>query len=107
VQRHGCHGEVFGIVCLPSESRLQVHLRVVGSGKLLEGKARTASEDFSYFAQQIPGFFFFAGISPPTMLASLAAPNHSPRFQIDEEGLPIGLRATINVTFDYLSGTAK
>jgi metal-dependent amidase/aminoacylase/carboxypeptidase family protein len=81
--------------------------RVAGSDKVLEVKARTASEDFSYFAQQIPGLFFFVGINPPTMLASFAAPNHSPRFQIDEAGLPLALRAMVNVSFDYLSGATK
>jgi amidohydrolase len=81
--------------------------RVAGSDKVLEVKAKTASEDFSFFAQQIPGFFFFVGINPPTMLASLAASNHSPRFQIDEAGLPLALRAMINVTFDYLGGAAR
>ena len=81
--------------------------RVAGSDKVLEVKAKTASEDFSFFAQQIPGFFFFVGINPPTMLASLAASNHSPRFQIDESGLPIALRALVHVTFDYLGGTTK
>ena len=81
--------------------------RVAGPDKVLEVSAKTASEDFSYFAQQIPGFYFWLGITPPTMLASLAAPNHSPRFQIDEAGLPIALRAMVNVAFDYLNGTAK
>jgi amidohydrolase len=80
---------------------------VAGPDKMFEVKAKTASEDFSYYAEQIPGFFFWVGINPPTMLASLAAPNHSPRFQIDEAGLPIALRALVHATFDYLDGTAK
>jgi len=81
--------------------------RVAGSDKVFEVSARTVSEDFSYYAQEIPGFFFWVGINPPTMLASLAAPNHSPRFQIDEAGLSIALRALVHETFDYLGGTAK
>jgi len=81
--------------------------RVAGSDKVLEVKAVTAAEDFSYFAQEVPGFFFWVGISAPTMLASLAAPNHSPRFRIDEAGLPTALRAMVNVAFDYLNGDAK
>jgi amidohydrolase len=80
---------------------------VAGPDKVFETKARTTSEDFSYYAEQIPGFFFWVGINPPTMLASLAAPNHSARFQIDEAGLPLALRALVHETFDYLGGTAK
>ena len=30
-----------------------------------------------------------------------AAPNHSPRFQVDEAGLITGLRATLHVVADY------
>jgi amidohydrolase len=30
-------------------------------------------------------------------------PNHSPRFEADERALPIGVRALIEVAFEYLS----
>jgi amidohydrolase len=80
---------------------------VAGSDKVLEVKAVMAAEDFSYYAQQIPGFFFWVGISPPNILPSLAAPNHSPRFRIDESGLPVALHSLLHVAFDYLNGTSK
>ena len=78
--------------------------RVVGKDKLVEIPRRTTSEDFSFFAQEVPSFFFFVGITPPHLTGALAASNHSPRFQIDESGLPIALRALLNVSFDYLGG---
>jgi amidohydrolase len=88
---------------VPLTHRMAASLqRVAGSDKVLETAARTTSEDFSYYAQQVPGFFFWVGINPPTTLASLAAPNHSPRFQIDEAGLPLALRALLHTAFDYL-----
>ena len=37
----------------------------------------------------------------------MVAPNHSPRFRLDETGLLTGLRALLHVSFDYLSGNAK
>ncbi|PYV13216.1 MAG: hypothetical protein DMG21_21580 [Acidobacteria bacterium] len=80
---------------------------VAGTDKVLEIPPRTAAEDFSFFAQQVPGFFFFVGIISSDVPAMAAAPNHSPRFRIDESGLLTGLRAMVHLTFDYLSGTTK
>jgi len=81
--------------------------RVAGADKVVEVARRTTAEDFSFFAQEIPGFFYFVGITPPHLVGLAAAPNHSPRFQVDERGLLTGLNATVHVAFDYLSGTAK
>ena len=72
--------------------------------KLIEAPRVTASEDFSFFARQVPGLFFFVGVTAPDTPPFKAAPNHSPRFRIDEAGLIVGLRAILHVTFDYLSG---
>ena len=77
--------------------------RVAGAGKLIEAPRITGSEDFSFFARQVPGLFFFVGVTAPDTPPFKAAPNHSPRFRIDEAGLIVGLRAILHVTFDYLS----
>ena len=81
--------------------------RVVGVGKTLESNPRTASEDFSYYAKEIPAMFYHVGATPPGILASLVATNHSPRFQIDESGLLPALRATVHLAFDYSATSAK
>ena len=57
--------------------------RIVGTGKAIEHKPLTPSEDFSFYAQEIPGFFYRVGIAPPGVPAALVAANHSLRFQID------------------------
>lgn len=62
------------------------------------------SEDFSYFANVVPGLFFFVGIDPPGSRG--AAPNHSPRFQVDEAGLAYGLRALLHLTADFTGSGA-
>ena len=65
----------------------------------------SASEDFSYYGQVVPGMFFNVGIARPG--DSDAAPNHSPRFQVDEAGLIYGLRAMLHIVADFTgSGTA-
>lgn len=77
--------------------------RVAGDGAKV-GTKGAASEDFSYFAQQAPGMFFSVGVSTPGTEKE-AAPNHSPRFLVDEAGLIYGLRAMLHIVADY-SGSA-
>ena len=73
-------------------------VRVAGD-KTLVAERISAAEDFSYFAQKAPGMFFFVGIASPGI--QNAAPNHSPRFQVDETGLIVGLRAMLHLVADY------
>src|SRR5262249_55249914 len=75
--------------------------RVAGAEKVFELPRRTPAEDFSFFSQQIPGMYFNVGIIPAGVPMIAAAPNHSPRFMLDEAGLLTGLRAMVHVTFDY------
>ncbi|TVP91924.1 MAG: amidohydrolase, partial [Pseudomonadaceae bacterium] len=62
----------------------------------------TGSEDFSYFAQQVPGLFFFLGVTPPENKGR-AAPNHSPEFLVDDQALITGIKALSALTTDYLT----
>ena len=62
------------------------------------------AEDFSYFQQQVPGLFYFVGITPKDQDMSAAPPNHSPRFYIDESGLLPGARSLAALAVDFLSG---
>ena len=63
----------------------------------------TAAEDFSYFANQLPGVFFFLGGMPKGQDPATAPANHSDHFFVDEGALPIGLRAMTQVAWDYLN----
>ena len=75
--------------------------RVAGAGHLIEGSVQTISEDFSFYQQKIPGVFAFLGIRPVGASMDEYAPNHSPRFKIDESGLKLGVRLLANLTVDY------
>jgi amidohydrolase len=70
-------------------------------GLLLVDKI-TGSEDFSYFQQLVPGLFVFIGVTPADQDASKAAPNHSPRFFIDESALLLGVRTLAHLACDFL-----
>src|SRR5437016_10957062 len=76
---------------------------VAGANHVSLSPLITAAEDFSRYQQRIPGVFFFLGITPPGTDPAKAAPNHSPRFYVDEAALPVGVRAMAHLAVDYLS----
>ena len=65
------------------------------------------SEDFSFFQRVVPGLFFFLGVVPEGQDPQDVAPNHSPRFFIDEKSLQVGVRALANVACDFLEAQAR
>lgn len=66
-------------------------------------KPITGAEDFSFYQQQIPGVFFFLGVSPDNIPPEKVAPNHSPFFMVNEKGLENGVRALTALALDYLA----
>lgn len=76
--------------------------KVAGADNLVLAPKLTGAEDFSFYQEQIPGLFFFVGISPKGTDLTQVAYNHSPRFYIDESGLLLGARALAHVAVDYL-----
>lgn len=78
-----------------------------GSNPVEEAVPWTGAEDFSYYQQEIPGFFFFLGGRPDSVPAENAPQNHSPYFQVDEAALPVGVRAMTYLAVDYLVGAGR
>jgi amidohydrolase len=62
-----------------------------------------ASEDMSFFLNDVPGLYFVLGIVPREQDLAKAAPNHSPNFFIDEKALVVGVRALAMVAVNYLA----
>ena len=75
--------------------------RVVGD-KLNPSGLWMPSEDFSAFTKDIPGFYFFIGVNAPGVTADNAAPNHSTKFFVNEDALPVGVKAYVALATDYL-----
>ncbi|MEO6355614.1 MAG: amidohydrolase [Ferruginibacter sp.] len=76
--------------------------------QVLAGKEHTqlvpaglGAEDFAYFAQKVPGFFFSTGALPPQMKASEVG-HHTPGFQIDESSMVMGVKALCHLTLNYM-----
>ncbi|PCC99121.1 amidohydrolase [Halopseudomonas pelagia] len=82
-------------------ARMLPTLQRVTDGRTFQSPLVTGSEDFSYFAQKVPGLFFFLGVTPAEKLGR-AAPNHSPEFLVDDKALLTGIKALSALTTDYL-----
>jgi amidohydrolase len=61
----------------------------------------TGSEDFSFFAEKVPGLFLFLGGMPKGTDPKNAGPHHTPQFIIDDSGLILGVNTLCNLVFDY------
>jgi amidohydrolase len=85
-------------------SRMLPTLERVAPGRVRELPKVTGAEDFSFFANRVPGLFVVVGVTPKEQLAT-ADSNHSPRFYVDEAALPTGSRALAHLALDYLSGS--
>ncbi len=87
-----------------TERMLPALRRVAGASKVQLNQPLTPAEDFSRYQERVPGLFVFLGITPPGADPRTVAPNHSPRFFVDEAALPTGVRAMAHLAVNYLSG---
>ena len=81
--------------------------RVAGAENIVLRDRVMGAEDFSFFAQRVPGLFIFLGGSPKGADLTKVAYNHSPRFYVDESALLLGVRALTHLTLDYMNGVGK
>jgi amidohydrolase len=81
--------------------------RAVGADKVVEMPMVTVAEDFSQFANAVPGVYFFVGSTAPGIDPAKAPINHSPQFMLDEGALDVGTRAMLQLTLDYLGGAPQ
>lgn len=65
-------------------------------------KAITGAEDFSFYQEKVPGFFFILGGKDPNAGPDDHFPHHTPDFKVDDSGLLLGVKAMSEVALDYL-----
>lgn len=73
---------------------------VVGPGSALDHVRTMGGEDFAFFGRHVPSCFAFVGSRNPAKGAD--ASHHSPRFDIDEDALLIGVELAERVARGYL-----
>lgn len=86
-----------------TEQMLPTLESVAGKQNTVLTPVTTTAEDFSFYQQKVPGFFFFLGGMPKGKNPTEAAPHHTPDFFIDESGLVLGVRALSRLTVDYMN----
>jgi len=74
---------------------------IAGDDKVELIKARTGGEDFSFFQEEIPGFYFFLGGMTPGNQTPY--PHHTPDFKVDDAGMLLGVKTMSQLAIDYLN----
>jgi len=79
--------------------------KAAGKEKVNVIPAVTMAEDFSFYQEKVPGFFFFLGAYPAEMKLEKKPTHHTADFMIDEKSFSVGVKALLNLTVDYLNSS--
>ena len=77
---------------------------IMGDEGVVELNPTMGGEDFSYFANEVPGFFYRLGTLRE---GTVSGSHHSPTFRADDAAVPIGMRVMSNVLLDYMIRRAQ
>lgn len=77
---------------------------MLGAAAVQDMQPLMGSEDFSFYQELIPGYFFFVGMQDETLEHPTF--HHSPYFTINEGGLPFGAALHASLVIRYLSDGA-
>jgi len=72
-----------------------------GENNIIETTWQTGAEDFSFYAEKAPSFFFYLGGMPKGKNVNEVASHHTADFYIDESGFIVGVKAFCQLVFDY------
>ena len=75
--------------------------KVAGAENVLESNWTTAAEDFSFYGEKAPTFFFSLGGMEKNKKSSEVGGHHTPDFYLDESGFINGVKAFCNLVFDF------
>lgn len=79
--------------------------RIAGAANVIEGIPGMGGEDFSYFAQVCPGFFFRLGVANEGK--GIVGGVHTPMFDVDEQCMKTGVKAMAAAVCDFLDAQGK
>ena len=77
--------------------------RLVGPQRLKEQPLVTGSEDFAFYAQQVPGFYIALGVTPADQEIEQAGAPHGPRFKADDSAMTLGVRTLVHLATQFLA----
>ena len=76
--------------------------KAAGESNVILVPAETGAEDFSFFANEVPGLYFYVGGLPKGQDPKTSASHHTPDFFLDESGFMLGVDAMVNLVADYM-----
>jgi amidohydrolase len=79
---------------------------VAGKDNVNLVNATMGAEDFAYYQEKVPGFFFFLGGAPLGIDIDKTAPHHTPDFFISEAGFTLGVKTMSMLTINYMEMAA-
>lgn len=81
--------------------------RSAGEDNIIVSRPITGAEDFSFYANEVPSFFFFLGGRDPKTKLEDVGGHHTPDFYIDERGMKLGVKTLTNLALDYMESHSK
>ncbi|HEX6125057.1 MAG TPA: amidohydrolase [Pyrinomonadaceae bacterium] len=75
--------------------------KAAGKENVRETEWVTGAEDFSYFGEKSPSFYFVVGGMKKGQDPKTAPAHHTPDFVVDDSRLDVGVKAFANIVFDY------
>lgn len=84
------------------DATLPVFRRIVGEKNVIELIPGMGGEDFSYFAQVVPGFYFRLGVANEEK--GFTYGGHTPMYDCDEESIKTGVAVMAAAVCDFLDG---
>jgi amidohydrolase len=88
-----------------AEETFPIMRAVAGEKNVIMADPQMGAEDFSYYQQQIPGFFYWLGVA--NKQKGITAGLHTADFDLDEQALDDGVKMMSNIVLDYLDRHAK
>ena len=82
-----------------TEQMLPTIRKVVGEDSLVRLDPTMGGEDFAYFANEVPGFFYRLGMVKP---GTTSGGHHTPTFQADNSSVPVGMEVMSTLLVRYL-----
>ena len=77
--------------------------RIAGAANVKLVEPTMGGEDFAYFADEVPGFYYRLGVLKP---GTTSGGLHTPTFRGDDSAVPVGTRVMARLLADYLSTTS-
>ena len=75
--------------------------KVFGENGVICPTLSTGAEDFAVFLEDVPGVFLFIGVGNEAK--GIVNQWHNPRFDIDEDALPLGAAALAQIAYDWVN----